>query len=355
MKSEMAKNIITLILMISPLNCLTSLESPSIHLAEAYIKTDQAAKAEQIYRNLLEDPSISPWERSILTYNLGRALISQRRWEEALGLFEDVLDGKNISPLLKAHLKQNKVIAWLGLSHETKNIRIQYEILKNALEVLNEAQEDDCLIKKYEGYQNCSPSLELTALKASLLQTLDQLEKENKETEVLNRESPEGILVQAIKKQETAKELTLKNEQNQSMSLSEIQQEVSTAAAPFIKSVLAAQTTNYYLHKICQEKPWDRVIPLFQTGLLFSQIAQKKLQNGDLLNAPLYQKYALQNWRSALIALGMETTPSLESLKTQKESEDKIKKTVESLTEMDQMDRLPETKKNKPKYNLKPW
>lgn len=414
---------------------LFSLDTELMRKAEGFYKTEQYSQAESIYERLLYDPNLSPWERSIIAYNLGSVQLAKGSWEDALTLFNSVLSGTNQSPILKGNLYYNSALALLGTSQDLKNEYLQLELFYEILDTLDEAQASYCQAKLFEGYSQCLPSSNVVAVRSSVMQLIEDLEKKMKKTPINNEEreirdalvvldelmegsqaksinqeiysddeqmkeyyekglkylnegkknrakiffvlvkqklenqtkfarkdnelKPGNILQEALIKQQQAKKITqlvsqLKDTEGDK-DLKEIllskQKEVHKSSDLVLKSIVSAETQGYFQKRECQENPWDEVIPLYEDGDLLRNKSIESIENENLTQALKFQIETIKKWRAALLAMEIEGKPKKSFIETIQQ-----KKTLDALTEMYQMDKVPqELKKVTPKIGQKPW
>lgn len=147
---------------------------------ESEIKTDIAnrqftardyQRAEQEYGKILQLP-MWRWQKEIVMYNRGTALLAQKKWNEALSQFQQIAPSATSFPLLVISLKKNLAITRLfqgiQLSQNQSDtedhfISVVY-ILKNALMNAEEAQKAECSLQRIEGSQVCEVSENLRAI-----------------------------------------------------------------------------------------------------------------------------------------------------------------------------------------------
>ncbi|MBS4169067.1 hypothetical protein [Parachlamydia sp. AcF125] len=140
---------------------------------EAEIKTETAnqffmagdyQKADQEYGKILQLPLL-PWQKEIALYNKGNALLAQKKWNEALSQFQQIVPSETSFPLLASSLKTNLAVTRLFqggqlLENEagTKEAFTPIYVLRNALMGLQDAQKADCDLQRIEGSSVCEMS-----------------------------------------------------------------------------------------------------------------------------------------------------------------------------------------------------
>ncbi len=111
---------------------------------------------------LMGEPSKTqdPWKLAILHYNQGTSLLNQSSYDESLQEFNQVLEIKNISPVLAARTHQNRAHALYSLTekmYENKEIDANqaHELFNRAKEMLQEGMHWQCLADQYKGKKEC--------------------------------------------------------------------------------------------------------------------------------------------------------------------------------------------------------
>lgn len=142
-------------------------------------------KAYQAYTALLDLPLVR-WQKEIVEYNRGNALLAQKKWKEALNQFQivNVFDGSSL--LLVRSLNANKAFAKLFQGIEvltSQEIREEDRysaalyLFRSAIRNAEEAKKVDCRLQILEGLTDCAPDINIqTLIKAARMQLANTLE-----------------------------------------------------------------------------------------------------------------------------------------------------------------------------------
>lgn len=144
-----------------------------VRMANQLFAAGDYPKAEQAYALIAELP-MKPWQREIVEYNRGTAYLAQKKWREALALFEQINPAKTSSPLLARDLKTNLALTRLFLGIDFLHSEKGYENLQNedrflaalynlrgAIRTADAGMLADCTLQKLEGAAACQPSDDL--------------------------------------------------------------------------------------------------------------------------------------------------------------------------------------------------
>jgi len=176
-----------------------------ITMANQVFAAGDYQKADQAYALISELP-MKPWQKEIVEYNRGTALLAQKQWSEALAVFEQIHPVKTSSPLLSRNLKTNLAITrlYLGmafLNHEKEYENFQYEdrflaALYNfhgAIRIAQKGLEADCALQKLEGAAACLPSEDLQMIITEARIQLAQALSQNPEYQLQHASLEKGI------------------------------------------------------------------------------------------------------------------------------------------------------------------
>jgi len=81
-----------------------------LRLAEDYYQAGAYREAEEIYRSLLSE-DLSPWEETVVRYNLGTVLTVKGYDEQAINDLKNLSENPQSSPLLIYRAKRNVAAA----------------------------------------------------------------------------------------------------------------------------------------------------------------------------------------------------------------------------------------------------
>lgn len=140
--------------------------------AQLFFDAGDFKRAASQYKSML-DVSLSPWQQAIIKYDLGTALLSQGKWEEALQMFQSISLEDISLPLLNYRLQINIALTRLLMA------KTQFEAVKKDLNTsrltdynsiirrLREAYADTAKAKEFwcqlsiaEGASTCETSVE---------------------------------------------------------------------------------------------------------------------------------------------------------------------------------------------------
>ncbi len=149
-------------------------EGKQMRQAEVFFEDNESSQAVEQYQNLLQEPH-APWQRALLTYDLGSALMGEERWSQAIATFNSVSVDSDTSPLLLFRLKSQ--LAWAywrqGLqAFKQQDMNLARQALQSALPEVTLAQQAHCLLTYAEGAPSCVPEPDLTALQAMIQKLL---------------------------------------------------------------------------------------------------------------------------------------------------------------------------------------
>ncbi|MFQ5728975.1 MAG: hypothetical protein ACE5GN_01270 [Waddliaceae bacterium] len=141
------------------------------------------------------------------------------------------------------------------------------------------------------------------------------------------------------------------------------QQITLQTAEPFLKAVLAKEIREFPVR--CQRKPWDKVIPLFDKGLLTAEQSNEILsaQKPAGLASSLQEK-TIEYWKEALEKMRKPEEeeeekepepPSEEPPPLQPKEETSMQEVLHLLQKMEQEDRQPRPQEMIPQQGLRPW
>lgn len=129
-------------------------------------------KAYEAYTALLELP-MARWQKEIVEYNRGCALLAQKKWKDALSQFQLVNPTKGSSPLLDFSLRTNLAYTrfFQGLNIlETKDIQEEDRywaaiyLFRSAIRSADDAKKAECRLQTIEGAQECVKGQNIKAL-----------------------------------------------------------------------------------------------------------------------------------------------------------------------------------------------
>lgn len=267
----------------------TPLYGNGLKQASDYYDAGEYAKAQNSYEMLLQEP-LSPWQRSVVLYNLATTEIADGKLENGLVLLQTATP----YPLLEKNLSQNEAIALYRLAKKTSSI----DLYQAALDKIEEAhlslpkleaaikvslaelleKEPQSAIQRALAQKILFPGLikELNSKSPYIEKSLKALEKGDQRLarlylmearqEVKRSEwkkekgSALQILRQAIEEQMHA--LALNRYKAPPSLLTQAASMVVLQAKPFLPLVFAEQQEE----NSCQKEPWDKALPLFNAG-----------------------------------------------------------------------------------------
>lgn len=164
-----------------------------------------------------------------------------------------------------------------------------------------------------------------------------------KKTQENEKKGPQEILEGAIAAQRTAFEMTQLSPEDRPL-IHEMQMEVITTVAPFLKSSFLKQRHDF--NRRCQIQPWKKVFPLFDEG--YQQALRAGGKETEIEDVIASQENALRNWEEALRYLKMPPP-------VPKEQETASEDILRQLQEMEIQD-LREKPEIRPSTSVeKPW
>jgi von Willebrand factor type A domain len=297
--------------------CMTPfLQANELEEAAVYYQAKDFARAEIIYEALLQEP-LSPWERSVVHYNLATAEIAQGRPAKGLVLLDTVTP----YPAIERNLSKNKAVALFRIAKKIPTIEHYQEALeaiehaklannsglqkleaaaKVSLALLLQQQPPKTPLEQLERtYQRTlankilfpqlieelnalhpDPNLDLSlkALKEGNphLAKLYLLEaKQNLKREKWAGENKTALLTLGQAIEELRHLIILHRENAPKTLLAQAQERALTQANPFLPMVYAEQRAQGG----CQEEPWDKALPLFNQG--FEKAASHSLADQE--------------------------------------------------------------------------
>lgn len=180
--------------------------------------------------------------------------------------------------------------------------------------------------------------------------------------------TPEVILEEAINEQTHAlgqmrlgKEIREKSKEVETL-LKDAQEQTLTAAKSFISDVLAQEIADFPAR--CQCKPWNAVIPLYESGLDAAHDAEAAIGAHHAPRSVLgHQEKALKDWREALDKLRHpeeekkpEAPPEQQQQPPPPEPQPaSTEQVLEELQRMEQLDQRPQPAHVVPKEGTRPW
>lgn len=300
-----------------------------LHKGNEYLKAGFFGEAESEYRKLLKG-SLESWKQDIVFYNLGIALMEQKRFQQAIHEFLNVR-GENTPPYLLPFLNRNLALSLVRQAY--------------ALQEEGESELANRLLGFVRG--NFNLKLDLKPFKAA---------KEN-----VPKAKPAGILRDAISDEEDALIAALgaalyqirhQGNQKEMAGAKELQQKTLDKASLFIPSLLKWEKEVYNKGE-CLEKPFDKTVPLFTQGYQTAEAAEKDLKSNKG-QAIVYQWETLAAWKKALKNWSQEK--QAEASRTIQTAElSKTEQLVQQITEMNLEDGLRKKAPEKLKSVKRPW
>lgn len=130
--------------------------------AAAYFDAKAYAKAEDLYKGLLQE-KLSSWQKDVVKYNLGSALLAEGQFDKALETFQNISLDLASSPLLQFRVKNNMAVAQLRkalmllreIESQPVNLELLYQqciiSLQKTLSAIEEAEKASCALSRLEG------------------------------------------------------------------------------------------------------------------------------------------------------------------------------------------------------------
>lgn len=332
--------------------------------ARAYYNLGQFGLSEKIDLQMIEESSLD-WEKNILRYNLATSYAAQGKWESALEQFAFLYSKGNLSPDLTFRYQVNVAVSFIGwakdILQKEDDIHLSgflQEIFRVAEKIVEAAEKSFCDFKKWEGYEHCEKSKELNEVKKLLIldnkssqMFLSEVEERLKKLNSVS-ENPIEILKQTIQMQQIALDLSflffgwaVTDEIPEKMKrlFLDAQNFVNQFAPQFVDVVLNWQKKEYAKQpysEACQEKPWNRVIPLYNEGLSVAKLALDLQKTFQIERIIIHQKQAIAYWKEALDI--MENRSEAGNVENPIER-NKKQQIIQQVIKMNNMDRQPKT------------
>lgn len=147
-------------------------------VAARYFEAKEYAKALDQYEGLLKQP-LTPWQRSVVSYNIGRVLLASGHYEEAIQQWLSIPLGRDPFPLLKRRIDTNIAVAKL-MQVEAMKLQTTPDfekaafLLHEALAYTERAAKQECALQKIEGASTCKPPKDLEVLKSKIQEQFQQ-------------------------------------------------------------------------------------------------------------------------------------------------------------------------------------
>lgn len=168
------------VIFISYLYCVSNIlcavdSDPDMQEANLYFEAGDYKRAGSILKSKIDD-DLPSWQKEIVTYDYGTALLAQNKWEEALSVYDTIVIEKDSSPLLARYLETNRALARLLLANsEKKNLKTaskvdQYNALiflyREVLRDIERANDLACRLSAAEGASSCEEYLDLAEMRS---------------------------------------------------------------------------------------------------------------------------------------------------------------------------------------------
>lgn len=170
-------------------------EAQQMHLAADYFHVKKYAEARDIYQSLLQK-NLPPWKRSVLMYNMGCALLGEKKWDQANKAFGAIAVDNELKPLLDFRIKRNIMLGHVrqaeSLLADKSGGPQAVALLKMALQEEVPAQQVFCGLESAEGKKPCEKSQEIERIAAIARKDLEniKLPPTASETTPEQKESP---------------------------------------------------------------------------------------------------------------------------------------------------------------------
>lgn len=139
-------------------------------------------------------------------------------------------------------------------------------------------------------------------------------------------------------------DLTHQNEEIKEI-LYEQQHNTLTAADRFIPAILLFEHSHFHEKQECQQAPWNRVIPLFESGYQSAQQALKAIKRS--FDASSHQEQMIFNWQQIISLLDQSSTAHIPSTSSSRLSNRPIENVLNLIQDMEAADEPAQT--NRPK------
>lgn len=335
--------------------------------ADTYFEAKNFEKAIENYKNIADEPTLQPWQKAVIEYNIAVSQIDLGQWNEALTTLQHI---QTSSPYVLMHIEATKAYIHLHLAQYQgkKNDPVTLHWLRDALSEVNKASQSYCRLQNLEGDQQCAPSEELEALRHQIENQWSQFSNESlkpidsPETAIYMEEAlhwlqraarltnedhdPMKTLAYAIEDQEYALSINRqyiqikKPSEEMRQRIQKAQNEVLKTAEPFYGQVLEKEKKDYPEH--CQCHPWNAVIPSFEEGY---RRARWLLPIIDV------QQDILRYWKQTQENVTKQEETPVKS----EEAPASIKEVFSEIEQMDQDDRMPQKKIPVKIEGTKPW
>ncbi len=338
--------------------------------ADAYFEAKNYPKAIEAYQKLAQEPTLQPWQKAALNFNLALSQLKTGDLSNAIQTLQQIQPSSPLV-LLNVNATLSSIHLTLAKTKGIKNDPTTLNWLKDALQEVDEASKAYCLLQKLEEAKTCSPSEELLSLRHSIENQWKQFSNEGfasnapPETKIYmqnalhwiqkNSRTPNSdpftTLENAIEDQEYAlsinrlyKQLENPSEEIQYL-IKNAQIETLLTAEPFYAQVLEKEKEDY--PQSCQCHPWDAVIPSFEEGY---RRAKWKL---PIISV---QEEILRYWKQSKENATKQKETPVKPEQEPEQTPSKIQDVFREIEQMDQDDKQPKQQiKQLSGKGVKPW
>jgi Ca-activated chloride channel family protein len=168
--------------------------------AQTLFNTRFYSQAMDVYKSLLKE-NLAPWQRAVITYNLGTVYLAAAQSTEALVHFHSISSQDIFSPWLLRNLQINQGFAYFDQAQSLKENREDQRLylLEQSLSHLNAAIQTDCRLQLWEdeNLTNCLNPVDLVSLLNLVYQQLSQI-RQNQRNDILKSNEKMTSLFQLI-------------------------------------------------------------------------------------------------------------------------------------------------------------
>ncbi len=266
--------------------------TPQQQAIQIYYESLISSPAEtiQAYQRLQQE-ELEPWQRVIVTLNLTSLMLEEREWKEAAPLLESV-EWKETAPqaFSNAYWQNRARLHWLEAISQLKSPYLGDQ--QDGLDLLNLAKRELKLSHQTE---------------SGWIESIDRLTGKTSQP-IGNEETYDPSFKRFIidlinEEQKVLRQLLWKQAgrpwESEPASL---QQQLLKEADLFWPNLLKREEVLYSKKRLCQCRPWDRVIPLFEKGYASAEQAKEMLTNqpAQIGAAAGLIRQALFIWREML-------------------------------------------------------
>lgn len=145
----------------------------------------------EIYEEMLQQ-QLSPYDESVVRYNLGTALLEDGQMERAVQMFRSIpLD--SASPLVKRRLNTNTVVARLREETKTEDLPKKVFLLREAMRAIFEGEAYHCELAEIIQAPECAPAPNLKEMRAFIENDLSTALTDVQKFQIANANYIEGI------------------------------------------------------------------------------------------------------------------------------------------------------------------